>query len=101
MVVVELKPAVTLIPGDFVDNADESVNSQMNEALVLLQPLLDNRIPTFAVLGSASSPSALRPPRTHRLRAQPRPLTDRHFPCSGARGPGLTIWSSHLEPGIA
>lgn len=50
--VVELKPAVTLISGDFVYNADESVNSQMDEALALLQPLLDNRIPTYAVLGN-------------------------------------------------
>jgi predicted MPP superfamily phosphohydrolase len=50
--VVELKPAATLIPGDFVYNADFSVNSQMQEALALLQPLLDNHIPTYAVLGN-------------------------------------------------
>jgi hypothetical protein len=50
--VVELKPAATLIVGDFVYNADESVDSQMNEVLGLLQPLLDNHIPTYAVLGN-------------------------------------------------
>jgi predicted MPP superfamily phosphohydrolase len=50
--VVELKPAATLIVGDFVYEAEESVNSQMSEVLGLLQPLLDNHIPTYAVLGN-------------------------------------------------
>jgi predicted MPP superfamily phosphohydrolase len=50
--IVELKPAVTLIAGDFVYDADLSVNSQMQEVLGILQPLLDAKIPTYAVLGN-------------------------------------------------
>jgi predicted MPP superfamily phosphohydrolase len=50
--VVELKPAFTLIAGDFVYDADSSVNSQMHEVLDLLQPIIDARIPTYAVLGN-------------------------------------------------
>src|SRR3982074_3408244 len=34
--VVELKPAVALIAGDFVYDADSSVNSQMHEVLDIL-----------------------------------------------------------------
>jgi predicted MPP superfamily phosphohydrolase len=50
--VVELKPAATLIAGDFVYDAEFSVNSQMGEVLGILQPLIDSRIPTYAVLGN-------------------------------------------------
>ncbi|MFL5606244.1 MAG: metallophosphoesterase [Gemmatimonadaceae bacterium] len=50
--VVELKPAVTLIAGDFVYDADMSVNSQMHEVLDILQPILDAKLPTYAVLGN-------------------------------------------------
>jgi predicted MPP superfamily phosphohydrolase len=50
--VVELKPAFTLIAGDFVYDAELSVNSQMHEVLDILQPILDARIPTYAVLGN-------------------------------------------------
>jgi predicted MPP superfamily phosphohydrolase len=50
--VVALRPAAALIAGDFVYDADESVDSQMREVLAILQPLLDERIPTYAVLGN-------------------------------------------------
>jgi len=50
--VVELKPAAVLIAGDFVYDADYSVNSQMQEVLSILQPILDAKIPTYAVLGN-------------------------------------------------
>jgi predicted MPP superfamily phosphohydrolase len=50
--VVDIHPAVVLIAGDFVYDAEESVDSQMSEVLALLQPLLDNRIPVYAVLGN-------------------------------------------------
>src|SRR3954451_1813320 len=43
--VVELHPALVLIAGDFVYDAEESVDSQMIEVLAILQPLLDARIP--------------------------------------------------------
>jgi uncharacterized protein len=50
--VVELKPAFTLIAGDFVYDADVSVNSQMHEVLDILQPIIDAKIPAYAVLGN-------------------------------------------------
>jgi predicted MPP superfamily phosphohydrolase len=50
--VVELKPAFTLIAGDFVYDAESSVNSQMHEVLDILQPIIDAKIPTYAVLGN-------------------------------------------------
>jgi uncharacterized protein len=50
--VVELRPALVLIAGDFVYDAEESVDSQMIEVLAILQPLLDARIPVYAVLGN-------------------------------------------------
>lgn len=50
--VVEIKPAAVLIAGDFVYDAEYSAVSQSMEALALLQPLLDNHIPTYGVLGN-------------------------------------------------
>jgi predicted MPP superfamily phosphohydrolase len=50
--VVELKPAFTLLAGDFVYDADVSVNTQMHEVLDILQPIIDAKIPTYAVLGN-------------------------------------------------
>ncbi len=50
--VVQIKPAFVLIAGDFVYDADDSVDSQMTEVLSILQPLLASRIPTYAVLGN-------------------------------------------------
>jgi predicted MPP superfamily phosphohydrolase len=50
--VVELKPAAVLIAGDFVYNADNSVDDQMREVLAILQPILSAHIPTYAVLGN-------------------------------------------------
>jgi hypothetical protein len=50
--VVELKPAFTLIAGDFVYDAESSVNAQMHEVLDILQPIIDAKIPTYAVLGN-------------------------------------------------
>ena len=50
--VVEIHPAAVFIAGDFVYDADFSVNSQMQEVLGILQPILDAHIPTYAVLGN-------------------------------------------------
>jgi uncharacterized protein len=50
--VVEIHPAAVLIAGDFVYDADESVDSQMQEVLAILQPILDAHLPTYAVLGN-------------------------------------------------
>ena len=50
--VVALKPAFVLIVGDFVYDADDSVDSQMMEVLGILQPILDAHLPTYAVLGN-------------------------------------------------
>jgi hypothetical protein len=50
--VVEIRPAAVLIAGDFVYEADSSVGDQMQEVLSILQPLLDNRVPVYAVLGN-------------------------------------------------
>ena len=49
---VRLHPAAVLIAGDFVYNAKESVDSQMVEVLSIIQPLLAERIPVYAVLGN-------------------------------------------------
>lgn len=49
--VVALKPAFTLIAGDFVYDADSTV-SQMTQVLGILQPIIDAKIPTYAVLGN-------------------------------------------------
>lgn len=49
---VELNPAVVLIAGDFVYNAELEVDGLMQEVLGLLQPLIDSKIPTYAVLGN-------------------------------------------------
>ncbi|HEX8942996.1 MAG TPA: metallophosphoesterase, partial [Gemmatimonadaceae bacterium] len=50
--VVELRPAAVLIAGDFVYNADSSVDDQMREVLAILHPIIDSHIPTYAVLGN-------------------------------------------------
>jgi predicted MPP superfamily phosphohydrolase len=50
--VVKIHPAAVFIAGDFVYDADYSVESQMQEVLGILQPILDARIPTYAVLGN-------------------------------------------------
>jgi predicted MPP superfamily phosphohydrolase len=50
--VVEISPAAVLIAGDFVYDADDSVDSQMMEVLSILQPLLDHKLPLYAVLGN-------------------------------------------------
>jgi predicted MPP superfamily phosphohydrolase len=49
---VALHPAFVLIAGDFVYNAESNVDPLMQEVLGLLQPLIDSRIPTYAVLGN-------------------------------------------------
>ena len=49
---VKLNPAFVLIAGDFVYKAEHEVNPLMQEVLGLLQPLIDSRIPTYAVLGN-------------------------------------------------
>jgi hypothetical protein len=49
---VELHPAFVLIAGDFVYKAEYDVDPLMQEVLGLLQPLIDSKIPTYAVLGN-------------------------------------------------
>src|SRR3954464_13477376 len=49
---VKLKPALVLIAGDFVYKADDEVDPLMQQVLGLLQPLIDSKIPTYAVLGN-------------------------------------------------
>jgi predicted MPP superfamily phosphohydrolase len=50
--VVELRPGLVLIAGDFVYEADASVDDQMRQVVELLQPILDDSIPIYAVLGN-------------------------------------------------
>jgi predicted MPP superfamily phosphohydrolase len=49
---VTLDPAFVLIAGDFVYKAELDVDTLTQEMLALLQPLIDSRIPTYAVLGN-------------------------------------------------
>jgi predicted MPP superfamily phosphohydrolase len=41
-----------LVAGDFVYEADQDVDAQMQEVVDLLRPLLDENIPVYAVLGN-------------------------------------------------
>jgi uncharacterized protein len=50
--VVAIRPAAVLIAGDFVYDADDSVDSQMTEVLAILEPLVSTHIPIYAVLGN-------------------------------------------------
>ncbi len=50
--VAQLQPAFVLIPGDFVYGADRTVDDQMRRVLDILQPILRDSIPTYAVLGN-------------------------------------------------
>jgi len=49
---VRLNPAFVLIAGDFVYKAQEEIDPLLQEVLGLLQPLIDSKIPTYAVLGN-------------------------------------------------
>jgi uncharacterized protein len=50
--VVAARPAAVLLAGDFVYEADQDVDNQMQEVVRLLQPILDENIPVYAVLGN-------------------------------------------------
>jgi hypothetical protein len=50
--VVRIHPALVLIAGDFVYKASKSVDAQMTDVLRILQPIIDARIPMYAVLGN-------------------------------------------------
>jgi predicted MPP superfamily phosphohydrolase len=50
--VVDIHPSLLLIPGDFVYNADSSVDDQTAQVIGLLRPILDDSIPIYAVLGN-------------------------------------------------
>ena len=50
--VVAARPAVLLLAGDFVYEADQDVDTQMQEVIRLIQPILDDNIPVYAVLGN-------------------------------------------------
>jgi hypothetical protein len=47
-----IHPAFVLLAGDFVYNADSSAEDQTKEVIGLLQPILDDSIPIYAVLGN-------------------------------------------------
>ncbi len=49
---VKLNPAFVLIAGDFVYKGEHEVDRLPMEVLDLLQPLIDSKIPTYAVLGN-------------------------------------------------
>src|SRR5207248_8485000 len=49
---VDAHPAIVLLPGDFVYNADSSVDAQTKQVVELLQPIVDAGIPIYAVLGN-------------------------------------------------
>ena len=49
---VAAEPDVVLLGGDFVYSADPSIQTQIDTVLVLLDPILQSGIPTFAVLGN-------------------------------------------------
>lgn len=48
----KLHPAFVLIAGDFVYDADSSVDDQMRRVVDILQPLVRDSIPMYAVLGN-------------------------------------------------
>ncbi|MDB4877403.1 MAG: metallophosphoesterase [Gemmatimonadetes bacterium] len=50
--VVGADPAAVLIAGDFVYEADGSVDAQMQEVVDILRPILSDSIPIYAVLGN-------------------------------------------------
>jgi uncharacterized protein len=50
--VTALHPAFVLVAGDFVYNADSSVDDQMQRVIDILQPILQDSIPIYAVLGN-------------------------------------------------
>ena len=50
--VVTIKPAFVLIAGDFVYEADTRVDDQMRKVTDILQPILRDSIPAYAVLGN-------------------------------------------------
>jgi uncharacterized protein len=50
--VVNARPSLVLLPGDFVYEADEDVDTQMQKVVALLQPILDDSIPVYAALGN-------------------------------------------------
>lgn len=50
--VVEVDPAAVLIAGDFLYSSSPDPAEQVQQVLDLLAPIVDARIPTFAVLGN-------------------------------------------------
>src|SRR4051812_11706354 len=50
--VATIHPAFVLIAGDFVYEADSSVDDQMRRVVDILQPLIRDSVPMYAVLGN-------------------------------------------------
>jgi predicted MPP superfamily phosphohydrolase len=51
--VVEMRPALVLLAGDYLYNPDEgNVQGQIATVLGIVKPLIDNHIPTYGVLGN-------------------------------------------------
>lgn len=49
---IEANPAAVLISGDFLYHADPNPSEEIEEAVSIVQPLVDAGIPTYAVLGN-------------------------------------------------
>ena len=50
--IVEAKPAVTLISGDFLYHPGENIKPEIETAVDIVRPLIEAGIPTYAVLGN-------------------------------------------------
>jgi hypothetical protein len=50
--VIAIHPAFVLVAGDFVYNADSTVDDQMKRVVAILEPILHDSIPVYAVLGN-------------------------------------------------
>lgn len=50
--IIEERPAIALIIGDFIYHAGENSSQEINKAIDLVSPLANSGIPTYAVLGN-------------------------------------------------
>lgn len=50
--IIKIRPAATLIAGDFVYKPGESLEPELRQIIELVQPLTNAQIPTYAVLGN-------------------------------------------------
>lgn len=50
--IIEAKPAIALISGDFLYHPGENITPEINTAVDIVRPLVEAGIPTYAVLGN-------------------------------------------------